>query len=125
MALLEAGYDLGALTGVLVLIAFLSIVSWTFAKLADVLDVSIAGFHPFRGVARAIENTIVSGCNDGINALDKVAIHFFNGLVDSLGMFIGLAYLLGTGVKDALSYLWNHALQPLIHHIVRDRKSVV
>lgn len=118
MAALEAGYDLGGLAGCVVLIALLSIVSWTFARLADVLDVSIFGFHPFAGIARAIENTIVAGCNVGIKALEGTATRFFSGLIDSLGIFVGLAVLLGQGVKAALAYLWGTALGPLIERAV-------
>jgi hypothetical protein len=45
-------------------------------------------------------------------------------LADSLAIGFGLAVLLGLGVKLAFEYLWHHALQPLIHAIVRPVAAV-
>lgn len=122
--LLEAGYDLGGLAGCLVLIALLSIVSYTFTRLASALDFSVFGVRPLHHAATAIEHTIVAGCDDGIKALERVATRFFNGLIDSLAIFVGLAVLVGLGVKDALGYLWSHALGPFVRAIADPIRTV-
>lgn len=111
---LEAGFDLGALLGCFVLIALLAIVGYTFERLAGALNVSILGVRPFASVAKAINRYIVDGCNDGIKALEKVAAHFEDGLIDAFGLILGLGMLLFLGVQTALVYLWDFAIRPLI-----------
>jgi hypothetical protein len=130
--LLDGGLDLGGLAGCYVLIAILVIVAWTFGKLADAIDFSISipyvfgtkTIHPLGGVAQAIENSVVAGCNDGIKALEGAAADFENGLLQSLELIVGLTLLLGVGVKDALVKLWGVALDSRIHAIVDATSSV-
>ncbi len=122
--MLDAAYDLGGIAGCYLLIGLLAVVAFTFERLAQALDVSILGFRPFSSIASSIRNVIVAGCDDGIKALEKGAAGFESGLIDSFGIIIGLAYLLGKGVKAALEYLWSHALRPLINSLLSPVRSL-
>jgi hypothetical protein len=125
---LEAGYDLSALAGCFLLIGLLSVIAFTFAKLATVLDVGIGPYHPFRGVSHAISNTIVDGCNSGIRSLERIAASFESGLIDSFGLLIAIPALLFVGVRALTEYLWHTAIPSFVHSItnpiVRDVAAV-
>lgn len=108
-ALLD-GVDLLAIAGVWLLIGLLMVVSYTFGRLAFILDVGILGVHPFRGISRAIESTIVAGCNDGIAVLQDVARDLWHGLTWSVGFLVDGIKDLANGTEDALTYLTEHLL---------------
>lgn len=113
-AALEAGYDLGGLAGCYVAIALLEILATMLAGLAGALDIGIFGVHPFSGLASAVRNTLIRGLNSAIRSLERLAARFESGLIDAFGIILGLSLLLGIGVRAALVYLWNHALDPAI-----------
>jgi hypothetical protein len=106
--------DLVALCGILLLIGLLTTVSYTFTKLADVIDVGILGAHPFRGVANAIESTIVAGCNTGIRALGSVAHDLWVGAKWSFNEVIQALMFVPNGVHAALQHLWKNAVPGLV-----------
>ena len=103
----------------MVLMGLLAVVGFTFEKLAGVLDVKIPviNVRPFAGIATAINNTIVQGCNDGIASVGHIAADFEAGLVLSWQQLLDADNAIVSGIRSSLSYLWNSALQPLIHSI--------
>lgn len=112
--------DLGALTGVLLLIGTLSVIAYTFARLANVLNFSVFGVHPLHNVADAIHNTIVAGCNDGIKTLDKWAIYLFDGLKTVTMALVHGVEDLANGTNDALSYLVHTKVPALVDAAIHD-----
>lgn len=86
--------------------------------IADHIDVSIAGYHPFAGIATAIENAIVTPLKQIMDGASAGIAKGLQGIGDSLATIVGLFLVLGVGVKDALAYLWNQALSPRIESIV-------
>jgi hypothetical protein len=114
---LEAGYDLGALCLCFVAIALLLLAKDAVEQVISVLNVSIFGAHPFGGIARSMENTVLRVLNNAIKSVEALTAKFVSGLIDSLGIVVALPLLLAYGVKAALSYLWNQALMPRIHSV--------
>lgn len=113
MAILIEGVDLAALCGVLVLIATLVVVGYTFSRLAHAIDVSIFGSHPFHGVAVTIENTIVAGCNVGISALGQVAHDLWVGLTWSFNLTLQSLMSIPRWTHEALNILRHNTIPAL------------
>jgi hypothetical protein len=122
-AALEGGFDLGALALCFVALALLVAAKQLAQAIAGPLNFSLFGVRPLHGVAVAIENGIVGTLDDAIRGVEKLAAGFISGLIDSFGLLIAIPALLVLGVKAALEYLWNHALQPLIRSIVATVKT--
>lgn len=118
MGALVAGYDLGGLVLCFVAIALLLIAKNLVEQGVAVLNVGIFGAHPFGGIARSMENTVLRGLNDAIKGTEKAAAKFESGLIEALTLLIGIPLLLGFAVYKAFQYLWNHALGPFVHRIV-------
>lgn len=117
MGALVAGYDLGALVLCFVAIALLLIAKNLVEQGVAVLNIGIFGTHPFGGIARSMENTVLRGLNDAIKGTEKAAAKFESGLIEAMTLLIGIPLLLGFAVYKAFQYLWNHALVPLVHSI--------
>lgn len=117
MGALVAGYDLGALVLCFVAIALLLIAKNLVEQGVSVLNIGIFGTHPFGGIARAMENTVLHGLNEAIKGTEKAAAKFESGLIEAMTLLIGIPLLLGFAVYKAFQYLWNHALVPLVHSI--------
>lgn len=124
MVALEAGYDLGALALCFVALALLLLAKSAVDQIIGVLNVSVFGAHPFGGIARSMENTVLRVLNDAIKGVEKGTAKFESGLLDSLGILVAIPLLLAYGVKAALEYLWNHALGPFVHNIADVAKGV-
>lgn len=120
---LEAGYDLGGLALCFVALALLVMAKDLVQAIAKPLEVSILGYHPFRGIATALENTVVSALDSAIKGVERLAARFLSGLIDAFGLVIGLAALVALGTKDALVYLWNTALTPRIRSLTNPIKT--
>ncbi len=67
---------------------------------------------------RSAEHFIVKPLDDLRQRSEREITRGLSGLVDNLAVWLGLAVLLGEGVKAALTYLWKHALSPFVHSIV-------
>lgn len=117
MGALVAGYDLGALVLCFVAIALLLIAKNLVEQGVAVLNVGIFGAHPFGGIARTLENTVLHALNDAIKGTEKAAAKFESGLIEAFTLLVGIPLLLGYAVYKAFGYLWNHALVPLVHSI--------
>lgn len=113
-AAIAAGVDLVALCGVLVLIGMLIAVRSTFAKLADLINVSVFHSHPFASVAKAIENTIVEACNRDIAVLGGVAHQLWRGLKWSVALIPQMVMKLANATDNALDWLRHNALPMVI-----------
>jgi hypothetical protein len=124
MFALEAGYDLGALALCFVALALLLLAKSAVDQIVGVLNVGIFGAHPFGGIARTMENTVLRVLNDAIKGVEKGTAKFESGLLDSLGVLLAIPLLLAYGVKAALEYLWSHALGPFVHNIADVAKGV-
>ena len=70
--------------------------------------------RPFHGIAVAIENGIVGPLDSLRKASEAGVAKGFSGLLASLELIVGVTLLLGLGIFDALTYLWKHALVPLV-----------
>lgn len=114
---IEAGADLALIACILVLIGLLLAAKWITKPIVALLDVSILGQRPFHFLASALEGLIVNGADAGIKALEHALARLFSGVVDSLGLLIGVPLVLGLAVKDALSYLWSRLLVPKIRSV--------
>lgn len=121
---LEAGYDLGALALCFLAIAALLLVKGVVSAVAGILDFSVLGYRPLKGVAVALENNVIGALDDAIKGVEKVTAKFESGLIDSFGLLIAIPVLLYLGIKAALSYLWSSALKPIIHSIVDPVKAL-
>lgn len=110
MAIALEGVDLAALLAVYLLIALTVALVWTFERMADVLDFSVLGVHPLRGVANAIRSTIIAGLNEGLNALQDVASTLHEGLVWSWNIMLDGLKDLANGAEDAFNYLHDHGI---------------
>lgn len=119
----EAGYDLGGIALCLLALGALLAVKGMVQAVAGVFDVSILGFHPLRGIANALESSIVGALDDAIKSTERLLARFLSGLIDSFGLLLALPALGILGTKAALEYLWNHALRPLIHSITNGIKA--
>lgn len=117
-ALIE-GVDLVALCAILLLIGLLTAVRYSFVKLADVLDVGIFGYRPFKGIATAIENTIVAGCNEGIKALGSVAHDLWVGAKWSFNEAIKALMYVPNKLHAAIDYLWHTAIPSYVKAYVK------
>ena len=83
--------------------------------IAAPLDVSLPVIgRPFHGIAVAIENGIVGPLDSLRKASEAGVAKGFSGLLASLELIVGVTLLLGLGIFDALTYLWKHALVPLV-----------
>jgi hypothetical protein len=109
-ALALEAVDLVALCAILLLMGMLIATRNTFNLLAVVLDVSILGARPFHGLAVALENTIIAGCNAGIKALGSVAHDLWAGLLWAVDEMVKAIMAIPNGVHAALNYLWDHAV---------------
>lgn len=110
MAIALEGVDLAALLAVYLLIALTVALVWTFERMADVLDFSVLGVHPLRGVANAIRSTIIAGLNEGLNALQDVASTLHEGLVWSWNIMLDGLKDLANGAESAFNYLHDHGI---------------
>lgn len=119
MAAVEAGYDLGVIALCVFALALLLATKGFVKAIAAPFEIAIPVIgKPFAGIATTIENGIVSWLDDAIRGVEKVTARFFSGLIDSLGILVGVTLIALILVKDALAYLWNQAVQPLIHTVV-------
>jgi hypothetical protein len=116
-ALLEGGYDLGALALLGLALAALLLVKSLTQAVAGIFDFSLFGYRPLHGIAVSIENGAIAALDDAIKSVEKVAAGFLSGLIDAFGLLIAIPLLLGLGIKAALEYLWSSALKPVIHTI--------
>lgn len=123
-AVIEA-VDLVALAAILLLIGLLSAVSYTFVKLANVLDVGILGYHPFAGIAGAIRSTIVAGCQAGIKDLGSAAHDLWAGSQWMLNKVVQALMAIPNGVHRALQYLWNQAIPDYVKASIGDLHSKI
>lgn len=115
MTAVEAGYDLSGLMLCLLAIGLLLAVKGLAKAVFGLIDIALPIIgHPFHGIVTSVEHAAIGALNDAIKGTEKLAAKFFNGMIDSLGILVGLAVLLGEGTKLALTYMWNHALRPLI-----------
>lgn len=112
--------DLAALAGVMLLIGLLAVVGYTFKRLADVLNFSVLGVHPLQHVASAIENTIVAGCNAGINTLDKWAIALYHGLTYCIGLILDGVEDLANGAYGAIDRMVTHTIPSKVNAALSD-----
>lgn len=102
--------DLAALCAILLLIGMLIAVAYTFEVVADQLDISLFGTHPFRSLSNGIRDYIVGGCNKGIKALGTVAHDLWAGAKWSVTELIQAVMAIPNGVHAALQYLWKTAI---------------
>ena len=123
-ALLEGGYDLGALALLGLALGALLLTKGLVSAIAGIFDFSVFGYRPLHGIAVSLENGVVGALDDAIKGVEKVAAGFLSGLIDAFGLLIAIPLLLGLGVKAALEYLWNSALRPLIHSITDTIRNV-
>lgn len=69
-------------------------------------------------IAGAIENALIAPLKNIMDGAEADIAKGFSGLVDSLAVWLGLALLLGLGVKAALEYLWHVAIKGFVHGVV-------
>lgn len=112
-AVLDAA-DLVLIMAILVLMGLLIATKYTFVYLATILDVGIGPYHPFHHIATAIENTIIGGLNDGIDALGTAVHDLWAGLTWSIGMMIHAIDTLASDIHRALNYLWTTSIHAVI-----------
>lgn len=112
---LTLGYDLSGLAGCYVAIGLVAILLTLLEGLDRVLNVGVLGVHPFAGLARAIQNTLVAGLKAAESYLEGKAAQFESGLVDAFALLIATPVLLAEGVYKAMQYGWNQATKPLIN----------
>lgn len=110
-----AAEDLGGIAGCAVALGLLYILlALTTAVFAVVDNIGALGFYPFRSASRVIDAAITDALNGAIKGVERLMANFLSGLADSLAVLLGVTLIALILVKDALAYLWNHALQPLI-----------
>lgn len=63
------------------------------------------------GVAATFESAVVDPLDKLRKGAESEITRGLSGLLDSLAVLVGLAALLGLGVKAALEYMWNHSLE--------------
>lgn len=114
MAILE---DLGVAVPWAVALGFASLALYVAKGIAAPFNVSILGVRPFQFVADAIEAGIVAPLNGIVNASESALTEALSALVDDTATLLGTFLVLGIGIKDALTYLWNTALGPFVHSI--------
>lgn len=121
MAVVIDAVDLVALAALWVLIGLTLAAAYTFQKFADTINVSILGQHPFAGVARGIENTIVHWCNVGAKSLEGVANLLWRGLTWSISVTLQAIMAIPRDIHNALAYVKDH----LIVNVVRASLSTI
>lgn len=82
--------------------------------IASVLNVGIAGVHPFAGAAVALERTVGAWLERQLANTEKIMAGFWNDLAGSLQLMLGIAILLGDSVVKGVGYLWNTALPAFV-----------
>jgi hypothetical protein len=107
MVAFEGAMDLTLVCAIFLVIGCLVVVKGGAQAIADVLNIGIAGVHPFAGVARSLENSVIGFLDRQIQSLQKHAISLLSGLVDSMAVLIAIPLLLGLGVKYALTKMWH------------------
>lgn len=100
--------DLTAFAAVMLLIGLLIATAWTFERLADALDVSILGVHPFAGIAGAIRHYVVAGVNSGIASLEHVARDLWHWSDWALGEMIAGVKAFAHSVDTSITWLQRH-----------------
>lgn len=124
MTAVETGYDLGGLMLCLVALALLLAAKSLAKAIFGLIDIALPIIgHPFHGIVKAVENAAIGALNDAIKGTERIASKFFYGIVDSLGILVGLVVLLGEGIKLALTYLWHTAFSPRVVSITRTEIS--
>lgn len=114
---IEAGADLVLIAGLLLCIGLLYGAKWIAHGIRSIFDFSLPLIgKPFAWLGNAIAGLIEDGADAGISASDKALASLFSGLIDSLGILIGVPIALALSIKDAFSALWNHYLVPRIRH---------
>jgi hypothetical protein len=123
---IEAAGDLTAIAGVLLAIGLLAVAVMLLKPLKDVLDFNIPyiNVRPLHFLAVALERYVIDGAEAAIKALEGVLAGLFYGLVDSLGLLIGVPVALGMAIKDALVYLWRSAIHAFVNAIVNPVRSL-
>src|SRR5438132_6322315 len=56
-------------------------IRYTLVRAVQALDVSIAGLHPFHGIATTVENTVLAAVNAAIRASEAAISGLWRGLV--------------------------------------------
>lgn len=110
MAVAIEGIDIVALCAVIVLIGLTLATQYTFQKLADAINISIVGTHPFASVSRTIEGTIVHWCAVGAKALEGVANDLWRGLTWSIAQTLQALMSIARDVSNAVNYVVAHVI---------------
>jgi hypothetical protein len=87
------------------------------------LDFSLFGFRPLHGLAVKLENSVVAWTESAYKSSERHVTKGLSGLIDELAVWLAIPLLLALGTKAALTYLWNHALRPVIHSIADPIKA--
>lgn len=121
-AAIEAGLALSEILLWVIWFALLTIIIWIAAAVENALgslNIPYIG-NPFQGIANDIVKYVTEPVDKLRKEAEKGITKGFNGLVSALELFVGLALLLGVAEQKALSYLWNHALVPLVKSVGDD-----
>jgi hypothetical protein len=110
MAVAIEGVDLVLLCAVIVLLGLTLAAQYTFQKLADAINVSVVGTHPFAGVSRTLENTIVHWCAVGASALEGTANLLWRGLTWSVSATLQTIMAIPRDIHNAISWLKTHTI---------------
>lgn len=122
----EALPDLGLLllwSGAFILASLAVYLAQALASVIDI-DLPLIG-RPFHGIAVAFQNAIVHPLDSVRKKAENGVTTGFSDLVQSLELAIGLTLLLGLAVKLALSYLWNHALEPFVKLLLKPAEALL
>lgn len=110
--------DLGRVTlyfGAFILAAFAYYLGKGVSKAVGSLHIPFVG----GAIEKIVNDAIVNPAKDLMDASQAGIARGLSGLLDSLAVWIGLVLVLGIGIKDAFSYLWNEALAPRIEAVVK------
>lgn len=115
MGAVEAGYDLGVISLCVLALGLLLLTKGALHAVFSVVhNIGALGFYPFRGIESSVRGAVDDALDTAIKGVEKTTARFFSGLIDSLAILVGVTLIVLILVKDALAYLWNHALVPLI-----------
>lgn len=123
MALALEGIDLVALLAVVVLIGLLTATAYTFERLAGALDVDIFGYRPFAGIASAIQSYVVGGLNEGIAALEHVAVTLWHwssvAIDDTVDGLLWFVHHVGTSIEWVVHHAIPDAIKAAVEPVTR------
>jgi hypothetical protein len=125
MAAVESLADLTVVAAWLVALGLAYLAYQLSQAIANVIDIHIPLIgNPFHGLAVALENSIVSWTEQAVKASEAGIARGISGLIDSMGLLIGLAALLYIGVRKALVYGWGTAIPALVETAVRPVRTL-